>query len=136
MPGYGPPNDYNIPNSGGAIGGNPDPMQFLVDPLPASADAVDRAGSRSPRGRLEGHGHQYPGEVTRMAVRWAPTDISAKEKNPRQNCGYPFNPDDGHGYVWHCHILDHEDNEMMRPTEVLTDPAFNGDRTFARGADY
>lgn len=27
-------------------------------------------------------------------------------------------------YVWHCHILEHEDNEMMRPYEVL--PA-NGD---------
>ena len=22
-------------------------------------------------------------------------------------------------YVWHCHILEHEDNEMMRPFEVL-----------------
>jgi spore coat protein A len=22
-------------------------------------------------------------------------------------------------YVWHCHILEHEDNEMMRPYEVL-----------------
>jgi spore coat protein A len=22
-------------------------------------------------------------------------------------------------YVWHCHILEHEDNEMMRPHEVL-----------------
>ena len=21
-------------------------------------------------------------------------------------------------YVWHCHILEHEDNEMMRPYEV------------------
>jgi spore coat protein A len=21
--------------------------------------------------------------------------------------------------VWHCHILEHEDNEMMRPYEVL-----------------
>ncbi|MGA9542381.1 MAG: multicopper oxidase domain-containing protein [Candidatus Sulfotelmatobacter sp.] len=19
-------------------------------------------------------------------------------------------------YIWHCHILEHEDNEMMRPT--------------------
>jgi spore coat protein A, manganese oxidase len=26
-------------------------------------------------------------------------------------------------YVWHCHILEHEDNEMMRPYEVL--PAQN-----------
>jgi bilirubin oxidase len=21
-------------------------------------------------------------------------------------------------YVWHCHIIDHEDNEMMRPYQV------------------
>jgi spore coat protein A len=28
---------------------------------------------------------------------------------------------DGHRgfYVWHCHILEHEDNEMMRPLEVI-----------------
>jgi spore coat protein A len=24
-------------------------------------------------------------------------------------------------YVWHCHILEHEDNEMMRPYEVITE---------------
>ena len=22
-------------------------------------------------------------------------------------------------YVWHCHILEHEDNEMMRPYDVV-----------------
>ena len=22
-------------------------------------------------------------------------------------------------YVWHCHIAEHEDNEMMRPYEVI-----------------
>jgi spore coat protein A, manganese oxidase len=26
-------------------------------------------------------------------------------------------------YVWHCHILEHEENEMMRPYEVLPAPA-------------
>jgi spore coat protein A, manganese oxidase len=25
-------------------------------------------------------------------------------------------------YVWHCHILEHEDNEMMRPYEVIPAP--------------
>ncbi len=25
-------------------------------------------------------------------------------------------------YVWHCHVLEHEDNEMMRPYEVLAKP--------------
>ena len=25
----------------------------------------------------------------------------------------------GNEYVWHCHILEHEDNEMMRPYDVV-----------------
>ena len=24
----------------------------------------------------------------------------------------------GHEYVWHCHLLGHEENDMMRPIEV------------------
>ena len=24
----------------------------------------------------------------------------------------------GHEYVWHCHILGHEENDMMRPLRV------------------
>jgi FtsP/CotA-like multicopper oxidase with cupredoxin domain len=35
---------------------------------------------------------------------------------------YPFDPTtliNGVGYVWHCHILDHEDNEMMRTYTVM-----------------
>jgi spore coat protein A, manganese oxidase len=27
--------------------------------------------------------------------------------------------EDGYLYVWHCHILEHEDNEMMRPFRVI-----------------
>jgi spore coat protein A, manganese oxidase len=30
-----------------------------------------------------------------------------------------FQPVSSGPYVWHCHIVDHEDNEMMRPTLVL-----------------
>lgn len=52
----------------------------------------------------------YPGEVTIIRVRWAPIDGSPT---------YPFDASVGPGYVWHCHILDHEDNEMMRPYVVL-----------------
>jgi len=52
----------------------------------------------------------YPGEVTIIRVRFAPIDGSPK---------YPFDPTVGPGYVWHCHILDHEDNEMMRPYLVV-----------------
>jgi FtsP/CotA-like multicopper oxidase with cupredoxin domain len=57
-----------------------------------------------------------PNEVTRIIVRFAPQD--AKCVNPGENL-FPFNPSIGPGYVWHCHILDHEDNEMMRPYKVI-----------------
>jgi spore coat protein A len=39
-----------------------------------------------------------PGAVTRIIAKFE---------------GYPGK------YVWHCHILEHEDNEMMRPFEVV-----------------
>lgn len=38
-------------------------------------------------------------------------------------------------YVWHCHIVEHEDNEMMRPYLVTVNPAFpdlNGDNAVDR----
>jgi FtsP/CotA-like multicopper oxidase with cupredoxin domain len=38
----------------------------------------------------------YPGEVTRVKLQFT---------NPGQ-------------FVWHCHIVSHEDNEMMRPYRV------------------
>lgn len=38
----------------------------------------------------------YPGQVTRLKM--------------------TFN--NGGQYVWHCHILEHEDNEMMRPYRI------------------
>ncbi len=56
-----------------------------------------------------------PGEVTRIAVRFAPTDTPAKVLNAQ----FPFDVTKGRGYVWHCHIIDHEDNEMMRPYNVI-----------------
>lgn len=56
----------------------------------------------------------YPGEITRIRVRFAPQNAeSCTGKNM-----FPFDPSVGPGYVWHCHILDHEDNEMMRPYRV------------------
>jgi len=78
--------------------------------------------------------------VTRLMVRWAPTDLLAT--TPPTVANFPFTPDGGHGYVWHCHIIDHEDNEMMRPTSIIAlgsvanpvDPA--PDRTYKQGTDY
>jgi FtsP/CotA-like multicopper oxidase with cupredoxin domain len=38
----------------------------------------------------------YPGEITRVKARF---DLPGQ-------------------FVWHCHIVEHEDNEMMRPYSV------------------
>jgi spore coat protein A, manganese oxidase len=58
-----------------------------------------------------------PNQVTRIRVRFAPQDVPAGGVKPGENL-YPFNPTTEPGYVWHCHILDHEDNEMMRRYKI------------------
>jgi hypothetical protein len=73
---------------------------------------------------------QFPGEngwkdvvlappftVTRVLVRLAPQAVNDANLKPGQNT-FPFDPTAGPGYVWHCHILDHEDNDMMRPMVI------------------
>jgi len=57
-----------------------------------------------------------PGEVTRVIVRFAP--IGSAAVTP-----YPFDATAEPGYVWHCHILSHEDNEMMRPYKLVNPAA-------------
>ncbi|SCG72453.1 multicopper oxidase family protein [Micromonospora humi] len=59
----------------------------------------------------------YPNEITRILVRFA---------NPGR-------------YVWHCHILEHEDNEMMRPLQVLpkgTPPTGDGSTATGHGNGF
>jgi FtsP/CotA-like multicopper oxidase with cupredoxin domain len=133
--GYGPPLDYLIGNAR-ARGGNPDiyavsaktqkPLYTqgpVNPPLPQEAGWKDTVTV-------------YPGQVTRLSVRWAPTDLALN--TPMAQLHFPFDPDGGHGYVWHCHIIDHEDNEMMRPNRVelnLSAPAPNV-RPLKKGIDY
>ncbi len=64
-------------------------------------------------------------EVTRIRVRWAPQEIPTGGISPGQN-QFPFDPtkfptDDftGPGYVWHCHLLGHEDHDMMRTQPLV-----------------
>jgi spore coat protein A, manganese oxidase len=49
-----------------------------------------------------------PGEVTTIRIKFTSQDGAA----------FPATWFTGPGYVWHCHIIDHEDNEMMRPLIV------------------
>jgi FtsP/CotA-like multicopper oxidase with cupredoxin domain len=56
----------------------------------------------------------FPGEITRIALRWAPQSLPRGSTHAGTDY-FSFDPTNGPGYVEHCHILDHEDNEFMRP---------------------
>jgi FtsP/CotA-like multicopper oxidase with cupredoxin domain len=108
IPGFGPPNEYAKPNSAGALGGNPgfEAKYFDGPPLPMSA--ADSGWKDTLK--------VMPKRVTRLAVRWAPQGLAVAAVKPGAAKLFSFDPTSGGpGYVWHCHILDHEDNEMMRP---------------------
>jgi len=137
IPAFGPPLAYDPtsnPKSGGKYGGTPDITPFLQGPakpaLPQENGWKDTVT-------------MYPGQVTRILVRWAPTDTPAN--TAPANANFTFDPNGGHGYVWHCHIVDHEDNEMMRPDAVVPigetiGGVNNGitkpNRIFVKGTDY
>ncbi len=57
-------------------------------------------------------------QVLRILVRWTPSDVplAPNQSYAGQNF-YEFDPTQGY-YVWHCHVITHEDNEMMRPYRV------------------
>ena len=129
IPGFGPPCAYGIGTTTGscnsrALGGNPD----IESTNPKNGKPLYLSGKPTPPDPNEAGWKDtvvmYPGQVTRIAVRWAPTDAPAASTS----AAFPFDPNGGHGYVWHCHIIDHEDNEMMRPTAVV--PLAGAGRTY------
>ncbi len=97
----------------GAIGGNPafgpyllkdaDGNDALIPPTPEESGWKDTAIVNE-------------SEVLRILVRWTPSDvpITPNQSDAGTNF-YEFDPTQG-VYVWHCHVLNHEDNEMMRRT--------------------
>ena len=109
IPGYGPPLDYGTPNAAGALGGNPAFAARYLDGAPIAPDANENGWKDTIK--------VMPKQVTRIAVRYAPQRAPLGTVSAGDNL-YAFDPSSGPGYVWHCHILDHEDNEMMRPTLV------------------
>jgi FtsP/CotA-like multicopper oxidase with cupredoxin domain len=120
IPDYGPPLSYAPLTAGGKYGGNPDVTPYLKGaPAPQLSYEVGWKDTSI----------MNPGEVTRIAVRFAP--YAYNDNNPY----FPYNPSALNGYyVWHCHITDHEDNEMMRPTQFV--PNANAVRSFIQGIDY
>ena len=130
QPEYGPPlSTQPSAKTGGKYGGNPDYVSFLTGkPQPP---APDEAGWKDTVVAL-------PNQVTRFVVRFAPTGVAVNA--PASQLAFPFDPSGGglRGYVWHCHIVDHEDNEMMRPYNVILNPAAPSaaSRSFTIGRDY
>lgn len=51
-----------------------------------------------------------PGFVTTVVVKFLMVDTGRS---------YPFDATAEPGYVYHCHILDHEDNAMIRPLKLI-----------------
>ncbi len=121
--GDGPPFDYL--HFGLRMGGNPDVTSYLVN-TPLAPDPNEAGWKDTLK--------MYPGTVTRLMTRWAPQDIPVTGVSAGQNkfifdptatlkvkndgFGFPGGP----GYMIHCHILDHEDNDMMRPFMLSTSP--------------
>ncbi|MHB9032633.1 MAG: multicopper oxidase domain-containing protein, partial [Anaerolineae bacterium] len=106
-----------------ALGGNPDITPYLQGPsIPANPQEMGWKDTvMCP-----------PGMVTRFAVRWAPQELATNLE--KKELVFIFNPHNGgYGYVWHCHIVDHEDNEMMRPTQMQSQ---NVNRSYIKGVDY
>jgi FtsP/CotA-like multicopper oxidase with cupredoxin domain len=101
-----------------AVNGNPpfdhptlklDPTPYLIgDPMPPEPEESGWKDTiRTPAD-----------EVTTIRVRWAPTPLDTNVTVPGLNL-FPFDPTLGIGFVWHCHLVEHEDNEMMRPMTVI-----------------
>lgn len=58
-----------------------------------------------------------PGEVTTVIMRFTlPSVAFPVPPSPRLQSEYGIT---GAEYVYHCHILEHEEHDMMRPLVVL-----------------
>jgi spore coat protein A len=62
-----------------------------------------------------------PGEVTRVIMKFdLPPAPVVNVRGTNRTIAVPTSPrTGGHEYVWHCHILEHEEHDMMRPFVVV-----------------
>jgi len=63
----------------------------------------------------------HPGEVTSVIMKFdlpasLPFTVPTSPRFPV--AGFPAGATKAHEYVWHCHILEHEEHDMMRPLVV------------------
>lgn len=73
-------------------------LKFTAPPTPPTPDEVNA---------YKDVVKSFPGIVTRLIMKFVlPTSVKLVSG-------------EHHKYIWHCHILEHEDNEMMRPIDVI-----------------
>jgi len=96
---------------------NPDADNYLVPESEMDETAKDTAKITATESGWKDTISAPAGFVTRIRVRWAPQDAAASTA-PGANPFAPLDPTTGPGYVWHCHMLEHEDNDMMRPLKL------------------
>jgi spore coat protein A len=101
-----------------------DPTPFLVGPvippLPYETGWKDTLRANS-------------NQVMRLIARWAPQEVPAGGVQPGQNL-FPINPvhpSTDAWYLWHCHVLGHEDNDMMRKLPMVG--AWASNKSYAFG---
>jgi spore coat protein A len=81
-----------------------DPNQWSYTGSPTPPDANEQGWKDTVR--------MNPGEVATIIMQFNLPKLPP-------SMGNPLSPrTGGHEYVWHCHILEHEEHDMMRPLVV------------------
>lgn len=127
--------DYGLSSCGSLAPGTFPPWPVSYIPLELPIEKYLQGGPIPPAANEKGWKdtiQMSPDQVTTIRIRYSALDNSGHAPN-----FYAFDPTVGQGYVWHCHIIDHEDNEMMRPYKVVRNspPSLKnpGDQTIAEG---
>ena len=139
IPGFGPPLNYTDPQPRGRAGRQPELRRRQV---PAAGRLRGRrlpvARARGDRRGLEGHDQDVPGrDHAARDPLGAAGRAGERHRSPGQDL-FPFDPTNPPGYIEHCHILDHEDNEFMRPLpgrQVAGDEALVADDRTTSGCE-
>ena len=80
------------------------PDAWMSQNVPSVSPFLGKLGTVDPNERgYKDTVRANPGDVTRIAAKF---EVPAGQTLPAR-------------YVWHCHILEHEDNDMMRPYQVV-----------------
>ena len=93
----------------------------VPDPRPAAVRCGRLQRDRHARSSRARKWRPIPTSVRRTRTSSSPRRDTSRASSRSSICPTGTNVIPGHRYryIWHCHILEHEDNEMMRPYDVV-----------------